>query len=97
MLHPPLFIFLWEQDVRYGIIHQFPDEEEAIDKYFDVLDRMGQPDYVHAALKWFPLWLCRIIAKTGILHLFTLAFRKDLNDKSAYDYVSQLTDNKDLR
>ena len=78
-------------------MNQFPHEEEAIDKYFDVLDGLGRLDFVHGALKWFPFWLCWIIVKTGVLHLFTLAFRKDFKYKSSYDFVCQLTDNKDLR
>lgn len=76
---------------------QFPGEEEAIDKYFEVVDRMGmRPMLVIGALKLLPLWLCWLLAKTGIVHLLTIAFRRDF-EKSSLDYVSELTENKDLR
>jgi len=76
---------------------QFPGEEEAIDKYFEIVDRMGmRPMLVIGALKLLPLWLCWLLAKTGIVHLLTIAFRRDF-EKSSYDIVCELTENKDLR
>ena len=62
---------------NFCAIFQFPDEHEAIDKYINILDRIGPVDMVYGALKWLPLWLCWILSKSGLLHLFTKAFKKD--------------------
>ena len=52
---------------------------------------------IYMMLKVLPLWVCWVLAKTGLLHLFTDAFRKEYGERSAYEVVCSLTQDKDLR
>ena len=78
---------------------QFPDEHEAVDKYFEVINGMGKLSQIiiYLVLKVLPLWASWILAKSGFVHLFTLAFRKEFGERSAYDFICEYTKNKDLR
>ena len=75
---------------------QFPDEHEAIDKYFGKLDEHRPNVVVYGILRLVPLWVSWILIKTGIVNLMTTCFMSQYQ-KSALDVVSELTDNKDLR
>ena len=75
---------------------QFPDEHEAIDKYFSKLDEHRPNVVVYGILRLVPLWVSWILIKTGIVHLMTTCFMSQYQ-KSALDVVSELTENKDLK
>jgi len=75
---------------------QFPDEGEAINKFFHLLETTSKSSTIHGALKLMPLWLVKIILATGVLGLFTNIFKPEYT-KSLLDVVTGITSNKDLQ
>ncbi len=82
----------WKKSLK----KQFPDEEEAIDKFFALLKEYGGSTTISVLLKIVPLWLARIIATTPILSLFSNLW-SGKRDCTTLDVVRELTSNKDLQ
>ena len=47
------------------------------------------------ALKMQPMWLAGLLAKTGLVHLFTKYFK--YSSRTLEEVLDELTDNKDLK
>jgi len=75
---------------------QFPDEEKAINTYFDMLKTTSKSSTIHGALKLMPLWLVKIVLTSGVLRLFTNLFKPEYT-KCLLDVVTGITSNKDLQ
>lgn len=82
----------WQRSLKEA----FPDESEAIDKFFDLLKEASGGSMVLGALKILPLWLVKIVIKTGLIHLFTNMWQGQFQ-KSTQDIIMGLTDNPDLQ
>merc|ERR1719412_1666474 len=55
---------------KYQLKKEFPDDENAIDKYFELVEEYKQSSKAAAILKVLPLWLSKIICSTPLLNLF---------------------------
>jgi len=75
---------------------QFPDEVEAIDKYFQLMEACSRSSVFSAIMKLLPLWFVNLMLVTGILKLFT-NFWSDVYARNTLDVVQSLTKNKDLQ
>jgi len=75
---------------------QFPEEHDAIEKYFHLLKTTSKSSTIHGALKLLPLWVVRIALATGVLRFFTNLFRPEYT-RPLLDVVTDLTSNKDLQ
>ena len=73
----------------------FPDEEKAIDKYFDILKQVKSMEVGMAMLKLLPLSIsCCLVSSGLILKLFpTLRYFQ----RSLTDILNEVTDNKELK
>ena len=75
---------------------QFPEETEAIDKYFKMMEVTKASTKIHFALKMAPLWLAKLAVVSGLLKLLTNIGRPEYQD-TALSLVQRLTRNKDLQ
>jgi len=83
----------WKKQLK----KQFPDEENAIDKYFELVKEYTQASKAAAILKVIPLWISKIICKTPLLNLFLTKLWNDEKRKTTLEVVEELTSNKDLQ
>lgn len=80
-----------------NLLHkQFPEEETAVNKYFDLLAASSKTSTVHGIMKMIPLWLVKIILLSGIMKYATNIFRPEYTI-STLELVEGLTSNKDLQ
>lgn len=80
---------------KAGFLLAFPDEADAIDKWFDLMDEASRSTLGWVALKLLPIWLVRVLKWTGLVRLLT---RFDaLAARSVQETVEGLTTNADLR
>jgi len=82
----------WKQLLK----KQFPDEEAAIDKYFEHTMAPSKSSMIYGMLKLLPLWLVNIVLSTGLLGLFTNLYKPEFQLRTS-ELVAKLTTNKDLR
>ena len=47
---------------------QFPEEGEAIEKYFRLLDSAKGIQTALTIFKFIPLWIAKFLIKTGLIH-----------------------------
>lgn len=73
----------------------FPGEEKAIKKYFQMMTSFRQSMLGYVGLKLMPLWLGRLLVKTGIIHWTTDFFKH--SKQSVSQVLEKLTDNAKLR
>ena len=81
---------------KESLIKQFPEEKTGIEKYFKLVEETKDFEVLNGLLKVLPLWLSWLIAKLGLLKLFTNYWTGILS-KSTWDIVTSMTDNKDLQ
>jgi len=82
----------WKKQLK----SQFPEEHEAIDKYFEHLRVPAKSSTIQGALKLIPLWLARVVLASGILGFLT-NMHKDEYTMTTKELVESLTKNKDLQ
>jgi all-trans-retinol 13,14-reductase len=75
---------------------QFPDEEAAIDQFFELLKKYAGSTTVTILLKVIPLWVAKIVCFTPILGLFSKLWSGE-NDCTTLEVIQRLTSNKDLQ
>ena len=76
---------------------QFPGEDEAIDKYFEICHEVKTSfDEIHGLLKLLPLWLSWLVVRFRIVNMVS-GLWSGLYKKNTLDLVKTLTDNKDLQ
>jgi len=75
---------------------QFPEEEKAIDKFFEIVDEYSGNIMVSVMLKMMPLWLSKLICHTFISRWVNKLWHGG-KEKSTLELVQELTDNKDLQ
>ncbi|MBN3312050.1 RETST reductase, partial [Atractosteus spatula] len=73
----------------------FPEEKEAIDKFYQLVKKCGKGIWILALLKIIPVLLAKLLVYSRLVNwlspFFTMAAR------SVTEVVNELTDNKDLR
>ena len=75
---------------------QFPEEENAIDEFFKLLDEYSSNVTVSVILKMVPLWLSKLICHTPLSRWINKLWHGGKN-KSTLEIIQKLTDNKDLQ
>ena len=81
---------------KESLLSRFPDEHDAIHKYFALLKANAGVTNIMALLKTLPLWLCKFLIALGVPQRYTTFF-DGLKAKSTLEVVSELTSNKDLQ
>ena len=81
---------------KNSLIDHFPDEKNAIEKFFKMVKDTENFDVFQGLLKLLPLWLSWLITKTGLIKFF-VPFWSGLFTKSTQEIVESLTKNKDLQ
>lgn len=74
---------------------QFPNDVNAIKGYFAFADSLRKGSEPYWALKFIPLTLAQLLAKSGLLKFIFPVFKH--LDESVESHLSQLTDNIELR
>ncbi|CAG06572.1 unnamed protein product, partial [Tetraodon nigroviridis] len=82
-------------EMKEHLLKQFPDDTEAIEKFFHIMKVPGWRADCLAMLKLMPQWLSLFLLKSGIADLLTPVFR--LSGTCATDLMNTLTQNKDLQ
>ncbi len=75
---------------------QFPQDHEAIDKFFGLIKEAKPALLVVLALKMIPLWLAKFVIKTGLIYLITRYWSRKFS-RSCKEIYESLTDNKELQ
>ncbi|RXG71505.1 putative all-trans-retinol 13,14-reductase [Armadillidium vulgare] len=73
----------------------FPDEDVAIDKFYEKVVESSFAYQSAMIFKFLPLWLINIIDKLGFVSYLTNFFK--LNEQTLKDVVDELTENQELR
>ena len=74
---------------------QFPQEQKALDEFFRLLNGAYDWHLAVFGMKLVPMWLVKIIFRTGLIRLMTRSF--ETRDRTLKDVIENVTDNKDLR
>lgn len=82
----------WKEELK----KQFPNEHEAIDKFFALVNEVEGASFVYLILKTLPLWMSKLYIKSGLIHL-TFKYWRGIYNKSTLQIVQGLTQNKDLQ
>jgi all-trans-retinol 13,14-reductase len=85
-----------EKELKKELIKQFPDEEEAIKKYYKMVKKTTARLKYAALLKSFPLPLSRVMLWTGLYRLMARGYTKTAKT-SVQNVLEKLTANKDLQ
>ena len=83
----------WQRNLKM----QFPQEHDAINKFFELLQGAEEWRNWIVTLKTLPLWLSKFLYKTGIVGRLTGVFGEIYKGASLKQVVENLTKNKDLR
>ena len=75
---------------------QFPGEENAIDKFFHLLKEYNSDSMFSVMIKVLPLWLSKLICSTPLMRFFSKLWHGEY-DKTTFEIINDLTDNKDLQ
>lgn len=78
-----------------SLCERFPNDAEAVKKFFAFADSIRKGSEPYWGLKFLPLGLSRLLAKSGLLKRFFPIFRH--LDESIDTYLARLTDNAELR
>ena len=78
-----------------SLLLEFPQDGEAIRKYFDMLDQTRQRMRDFVSLKAMPAWMGRLLVCTGLIHWYTDFFK--ISAQSTTTTLEALTDNAALR
>jgi len=81
----------WKKQLK----EQFPDEKQAIDRFFDLVQQASYDTQSFAMVKILPLWMVNLANLLGITYWFSSYF--SLGRKTVKEVVESLTDNIDLR
>ncbi|KAL3967997.1 immune costimulatory protein B7-H4 [Sarotherodon galilaeus] len=87
-------IYSGKTEMKAHLMKQFPDDTEAIDKFFKIMKISAKKTHYLATLKLIPQWVSLFLLKSGIADLISPVFR--LSGTCATDFVKTLTSNKDL-
>ncbi|XP_041672500.1 inactive all-trans-retinol 13,14-reductase [Cheilinus undulatus] len=88
-------IFSGKTEMKAHLLKQFPDDTEAIEKFFKIMKISAKKTHYLATLKLIPKWVALFLLKSGIADLVSPVFR--LSGTCATEYVNTLTKNKDLQ
>ena len=79
------------------LLHQqFPEEANAINRYFELVEDTKVFEPINGALKLIPLWMAWIVIHSGLIHWITNLW-SGIFKKSTLDVIRELTKNKDLQ
>ncbi|XP_039894743.1 inactive all-trans-retinol 13,14-reductase [Simochromis diagramma] len=87
-------IYCGKTEMKAHLMKQFPDDTEAIDKFFKIMKISAKKTHYLATLKLIPQCVSLFLLKSGIADLISPVFR--LSGTCATDFVNTLTSNKDL-
>ena len=82
----------WKNDLK----DRFPNEHEAIDKFFNALKLEKGTALIRILLKTLPLWLSKVLIHSGLINFMTNLWKGPLAMTSK-EFVESLTSNKDLQ
>ncbi|XP_014886823.1 putative all-trans-retinol 13,14-reductase [Poecilia latipinna] len=88
-------IFTGKHEMKARLIEQFPNETEAIEKFFKIMKLSAKKTHYLATMKLIPQWVSLLLLKSGIADLISPVFR--LSGTPATGYMDTLTKNKDLQ
>jgi len=84
----------WKADLKKA----FPEEHEAIDKFFAALKSEKGTALIRVLLKLLPLWASKLIIYSGVVNLLTpLWSGKGPLNMTTEEFVTGITKNKDLQ
>jgi all-trans-retinol 13,14-reductase len=78
-----------------SLLAAFPDEEKAINKYFELIEETRQSMRGFVGLKFMPTWLGSFLVATGLVSFYTDYFEKA--QKSVTQVIQSITHNAALR
>ncbi|XP_065662016.1 all-trans-retinol 13,14-reductase isoform X3 [Hydra vulgaris] len=81
----------WKEE----LMRNFPNEHDAINKYFDAMKKARQIYSQTFIIKMLPIWIAMILIKTGIFHL--LSHLPNFCSKSLDVFLNELTTNAELK
>ncbi|KAL2078667.1 hypothetical protein ACEWY4_026352 [Coilia grayii] len=87
-------IYTGKTEMEAHLKKQFPDDTEAIEKFFQVMKICARKTHHLACLKLIPRWLALFLLKTGIADLLSSVYHYSSMSHTAW--LDQLTSNKDL-
>ncbi|XP_038152833.1 inactive all-trans-retinol 13,14-reductase [Cyprinodon tularosa] len=88
-------IYSGKHEMEAELIKQFPNEKDAIEKFFKVMKVSAKKTHYLASMKLIPQWICLFLLKSGIADLISPVFR--LSGTPATEFMNTLTNNKDLQ
>ncbi|CAH1788800.1 unnamed protein product [Owenia fusiformis] len=77
-----------------GLVKEFPEEEEAITKYVQLLKKIQKNNPWNGIIKMLPKWLTSFLINSGLLDQLTCIFK--YSDIKAVDIIRGLTNNRKL-
>jgi all-trans-retinol 13,14-reductase len=80
---------------KKGMLKHFPNEEEVLDKYLELLKDVRMNMLGMVMLKLKSKWFCRLLINTGLIHRVTKYFF--YSKKTVQEVLDELTDNEDLK
>ncbi|XP_067869081.1 all-trans-retinol 13,14-reductase isoform X3 [Heterodontus francisci] len=84
-----------KQEFVNALKRQFPQEEQAIEKFMELVKQVSKQVPLMAILKTIPFPLAKFLVSTGIIHWISTIFK--VASTSLTKVVSELTENQDLR
>ncbi|KAI8477584.1 hypothetical protein Bbelb_446840 [Branchiostoma belcheri] len=83
------------EQYRRELLKHFPGEEQAVQTFLRKTKEVADGSDILAALKILPLWVCKVLVKTGIVYVLNSFFRH--MSRSTKEVLDELTDNADLK
>ncbi|XP_035689153.1 all-trans-retinol 13,14-reductase-like [Branchiostoma floridae] len=83
------------QQYKQELLQHFPGEEQAIEMFLKKTKEVADGADILGVLKILPLWLCKVLVKTGIVHVLNSFFR--YMSRSTKEVLDELTDNAGLK
>ncbi|XP_078671245.1 all-trans-retinol 13,14-reductase-like [Branchiostoma floridae x Branchiostoma belcheri] len=83
------------EQYRRELLKHFPGEEQAVQTFLRKTKEVADGSDILAALKILPLWVCKVLVKTGIVYVLNSFFR--YMSRSTKEVLDELTDNADLK
>ncbi|XP_078079080.1 all-trans-retinol 13,14-reductase-like [Mustelus asterias] len=74
---------------------QFPQEEQAIEKFMELVKRVSKQVPLMAVLKMIPFPVAKFLINTGLIHWISTIFK--LASRSLTEVINEITENRDLR
>ncbi|XP_064613670.1 all-trans-retinol 13,14-reductase-like [Liolophura sinensis] len=84
-----------KDEFRQCLVEKFPDEVPAIDKFLEMVNKCHGSTLMFVLLKSLPVFLSRLLVKTGLVHLVSNYFK--YSTMCLQSTLDELTTNPDLK